>query len=77
METTQYNFKKGLYKGFISMLTFAGAMIAFTKFGDMSIWELVEQYLKPLLGAMTAGGAITMLINFIKVKSSLLGKKKI
>ena len=77
METTQYNFKKGMYKGFISILTFAGAMIAFTKFGDMSIWSVLEQYLKPLLGAMTISGAITMLINFIKVKGGLLGKKRI
>ena len=74
MET--YSFKKGMYKAFLSMLTFAGAMIAFTKFGDLSIWEILEGYLKPILGAMTVSGAITILINFIKVKTSL-GKKRV
>ena len=74
MET--YSFKRGFYKGFLSMLTFAGAILAFTKFGDISIWSLLEEYLKPTLGAMTISGAITMLINWVKFKSNL-GKKSV
>ena len=74
METTQYNFKKGLYKGFISMLTFAGAMIAFTKFGDMSIWDILTEYLKPFLGSLSISGLITILVNWIKFHANL-GKK--
>jgi hypothetical protein len=65
----QYSFSKGLSKGIVSALTIAAAMLVFAGFSDFTIWGLLEQYLKPILGSLTVGGAITMLINYIKVKS--------
>ena len=69
-----YSLKKGFYKGLLSLVSVAVFLIAFTKFGDLSIWSLLEEYLKPVLGAMTISGAITMLRNWVKFKSNL-GKK--
>lgn len=65
-----YSIKKGLIKGFISIGTIVVAGLAFTQFADMSIWTIIETYAKPLLGSLTIGGAITMMINYLKVKSS-------
>lgn len=66
---TQYSFTKGLGKGLVSLLAIAGAFIALAGFSDLTLWGLLEQYLKPILGSLTVGGAITMLLNYIKVKS--------
>ncbi len=65
----QYSIKKGLSKGLISALTIGAAMLVFAGFSDITIWGLLEQYLKPVLGSLTVGAAITMLINYLKVKS--------
>lgn len=67
----QYSFKKGFGKGLVSLIAIAGAMIAFAGFSDLTIWGLIEQYLKPVLGSLTVGGAITMLLNYIKVKNQV------
>lgn len=64
----QYSFKKGLVKGATSTLAIAGAMVAFAGFSDLTIWSLVEQYLKPVLSGLSVGAAITMVSNYIKVK---------
>lgn len=64
-----YSFKKGLSKGVVSALTALIVMVTFAGFSDMTIWELVEQYLKPVLGSMTVGGAITMALNYFKVRN--------
>ena len=67
----QYSFTKGLSKGLLSALAVAGALVAFAGFSDFTIWDLLEQYLKPILGSLTVGGAITMLLNYAKVKSQV------
>lgn len=67
----QYSFKKGLTKGAISLLAIIGSMLAFAGFSDLTVWSLVEQYLKPVLGSLTVGGVITMVINYIKIKNQL------
>ena len=64
----QYSFKKGVTKGIVSGLTVLAAMIAFAGFSDITIWGLLETYIKPILGTMTVGGSITMVINYIKIK---------
>ena len=64
----EYSFKKGLVKGLISLLSIVGAGLAFTAFSDITIWGLLEQYLKPILGSLTVGGCITIAINFLKVR---------
>lgn len=63
-----YSIKKGLKKGAITFLTVAGTWVAFTGFSDVQLWVLAESYLKPVLGSMTVGVAITMTLNYIKVK---------
>lgn len=65
----EYSFKKGLSKGFLSILIMSSSMVAFAGFSDLTIWSLLEEYLQPLLGSITVGGAITMLVNYIKVKN--------
>lgn len=67
----EYSFTKGLTKGAVSLIAITGAMVAFAGFSDLTIWGLLEQYLKPVLGSLTVGGAITMLMNYIKVKREL------
>ena len=66
----EYSFKKGFIKGLISLLSIAGTFVAFTAFSDMTLWVLLEQYLKPLLGSLSVGGLITITINYLKVKTS-------
>lgn len=67
----QYSFTKGLSKGLLSALAVAGALVAFAGFSDLTIWGLLEEYLKPIVGSLTVGGAITMAVNYIKVKSKV------
>ena len=63
---SNYSFKTGFVKGLISLLSIVGAGVAFTAFADVSIWALLEQYLKPIVSSLTIGGIITMAINYLK-----------
>lgn len=65
----EYSFTKGLGKGAVSALTIAAAMVAFAGFSDLTIWGLLETYLKPVLGSLSVGGAITIALNYVKVKT--------
>lgn len=65
MEET-YSFKKGLGKGLLSVLSVCAAMAMFSGFSDVMIWDLLEKYLKPVIGLLTVNGLITMAINWIK-----------
>lgn len=67
----QYSFTKGLSKGAVSLLSIAGAMVVFAGVSDLTVWSLIEEYLKPVFSALTVGGAITMVINYLKVKNQL------
>lgn len=64
----QYSFKKGLNKGIVSVLTILVAVVSFAGFSDLEIWNLLEQYVKPVVGSLTIGGALTMALNYFKVK---------
>lgn len=64
-----YSFKKGFTKALVQLLTVGGALVAFAGFSDLSIWGLVEQYLKPALGSFTVGGVIAFAINYVKFHS--------
>lgn len=64
----QYSFKKGLAKGIVSALTVAIAIVSLSGLADFTIWDLLDTYLKPVLGALTTGAALTMALNFVKVK---------
>jgi hypothetical protein len=63
-----YSLKKGITKGAVSALTVTAALVTFAGFSDLTIWELIEKYIKPLVGSATVGGLITMALNYIKVK---------
>lgn len=65
----QYSFIKGLAKGLVSLLTVGAAWMAFVGFSDVSLWTLLENYLKPVLGSLSVGAIITMAINYFKVKA--------
>lgn len=65
----KYSFKKGAVKGLVSLLSIGGAIVAFAGFSDLTIWGLLEQYVKPVLGSLTVGGVITIAVNYVKVKS--------
>lgn len=64
----EYSLKKGLLKGAIGVLTSAVFVITMTSFADVSLWSLLEMYLKPVLGAMTVAGLFTFVINLLKQK---------
>ena len=68
----QYSFLKGLSKAATQVGIFAlsavlviGAM-NFQSVLDTQLWALVEQYLKPILGTLTVGGAFTLALNWLK-----------
>ena len=67
----QYSFKKGLGKGVLAALTVALSFVTLAGFSDLTIWGLMEQYLKPVVGSITVGGLFMMAINYIKVKSKV------
>lgn len=64
----KYSLTKGVKKGFASAITIVIAVVALAGFSDLTIWGLLEEYLKPLLGAVTVGGLLTMALNYVKVK---------
>ncbi len=64
----EYSFKKGLGKGALQLLTVAGALAAFAGFSEITLWDLVVSYIKPVIGSLTVGGAIAVAINFVKFK---------
>lgn len=65
----EYSLRKGALKGLQSVLVVAVAVIGVTQFADIDLWVLLEQNLKPYLSGVTVVGALTMLLNYIKVKN--------
>lgn len=63
-----YDFKTGLGKGLKFILTALIAIVSITGFSDVTLWDLLTQYLKPLLGTLSIGGVLAFLNNFVKVK---------
>ena len=61
-----YSFKKGLGKALLSLLTVAGSIVALVGLNDVNILDFVVAQIKPILGSLTVGGAITLAINWIK-----------
>jgi predicted membrane protein len=61
-----YSIQKGIGKAVISFLTVAAAWLAFAGFSDVSVWDLIVHYVKPVVGSMTVGAAITFAINYVK-----------
>ena len=69
-----YSLKKGFYKGLLSLVSIFGALVTFSGFADVSIWDLLTTYLKPAISSISVGGLIVIVINWLKVKAAL-GKK--
>ena len=64
----EYSFKQGAGKGLKFVLTGLAALAAVSGFSDVTIWELLDQYLRPILGTLSVGGILAMALNFVKVK---------
>ena len=65
---TNYNLKTGLLKGVKFALTALVAIVAVTGFSDVTLWDLLEKYLKPLVGTLSVGGLLIVVQNWVKVK---------
>ncbi len=63
---TEYSLRTGFYKGLISIIAIAGGAVAILGFADVEIWGLIVTYIKPVVGGLTVGGAITMALNWLK-----------
>jgi len=62
----KYSLKKGLFKGLLSFIAVGGGLIAFAGFSDLTIWGLLETYLKPVLGTLSVGGVLAIATNWVK-----------
>lgn len=61
-----YSWKKGFGKSVTSILGFAISAVIITGFADVQLWDLVVQYVKPLLSGVTVGGSLVFAYNFVK-----------
>lgn len=61
-----YSYAKGLKKSGVVVLIIIANWVAFAGFSDLTIWGLIEQYIKPLAGGTTVGGALFFAINWLK-----------
>ncbi len=61
-----YSFKKSAGKGLLFILQGAAAVLVVTGFAEISIWDLIVQYVKPIVGTLTIGGAIALATNYVK-----------
>lgn len=65
----QYKFSKGLSKALLYTLSTVATLVAFAGFSDIQIWDLVVQYVKPVIGSLTVGGIVTIAINWVRFHS--------
>ena len=61
-----YSWKKSLGKGLISILTLASAAVVFLGFGEVQLWDLIVNHVKPIVGTTTLLGLFAGAINFLK-----------
>ena len=66
----KYSFTHGLRKAATYSLTAVATLIAFAGFSDLQIWDLLETYVRPAIGSLTVGGAMTLAINYVRFKRS-------
>ncbi len=65
----KYSIWKGVNKGLVGFGTAALTVLIYSGMADVTLWSLLEQYLKPILGVLTIQGALVMLFNFFKIKA--------
>lgn len=63
-----YSFKKGLAKALVSTLTILGAWVVVAGVSEISLWDLVETYVKPFIGTLTIGGLLALILNWLKIR---------
>lgn len=63
---SDYSFTKGIGKGVIFMLQALATIVVITGLSDVSIWDLIVQYVKPIVGTLTVGGVIAVATNYVK-----------
>ena len=61
-----YSVKKGLKKGLLFILNFAIVAVGVLGVSDVNIWDLVVEYIKPVVGGLTFGGLLIIVQNFVK-----------
>lgn len=64
-----YSFKTGFFKTLKAILITVISVVGVTAFADLSLWNLLETYGKEALSSVTVIGVLTMLLNYVKVKS--------
>ena len=64
----KYELKKGLGKGLKFVLTALAALAAVSGFSEITLWDLLTEYLKPVLGTLSVGGVLAIALNLVKVK---------
>ena len=68
-----YDIKTGLGKGIKFALTGIAALALVSGFSELTLWGLLETYLKPILGIISVGAVLAWLQNLVKVKFGGLG----
>lgn len=70
----QYSLTKGIKKGLTALIPIAVALVTFAGFSDVTLWGLLEQYVKPILGGTTIVGVLTVVLNWAKFKAKARSK---
>lgn len=66
----KYSLGKGIGKGIQSGLIMLAAVLVATGISDVTVWDLIVKYVQPLVGTVSIGMIITMVINYFKVKTA-------
>lgn len=61
-----YSFKKSIGKGLLFILQAAAAVAVVTGFAEISLWDLIVEHVKPVVGTLTVGGLIVIATNYVK-----------
>lgn len=61
-----YSFKKSFGKAAMFVLQAAAALLVVTGFSEISLWQLIEEYIKPIVGTLTVGGTLALVTNYVK-----------
>jgi len=61
-----YSFKKSFGKGVMFLLQGALAAATIAGFTEVSLWDLITEYVKPVVGTLTVGGVLALATNYVK-----------
>jgi hypothetical protein len=68
----QYSFLKGLLKALTAAVAFGAPLfiLNFPELADMQIADALAEVVRKLIGPLSIGGAIMMVVNWLKVRSA-------